>query len=61
MLERIQGLVGSPKGVWESRKRMCQIKTEFDWYMYLSVIHIVSFLLSILIEEDPACESRATL
>ena len=67
MFERIQELVGSPKGIWESRKRKCKIESVFD--RYLSVIPIVSFngqkydvsvmraeLLSMLIEEDPASE-----
>ena len=65
--ERVQKLVGSPKGIWESRKRKCKIESVFD--RYLSVIPIVSFngqkydvdvmkaeLLSMLIEEDPASE-----
>ena len=67
VLERIQELVGSPEGIWESRKRKCKIESVFD--RYLSVIPIVSFngqkydvdvmkaeFLSILIEEDPASE-----
>ena len=70
MLERIQELVGSRKGIWESRKRKCKIESVFD--QYLSVIPIVSFngqkydvnvmkaeLLSILIEEDPASEDES--
>ena len=70
VLERIQQVVGSPKGVWESRKRMCKIESEFD--RYLSVIPVVSFngqkydvnvmkaeLLSTLIEEDPASETES--
>ena len=67
VLERIQELVGSPEGIWESRKRKCKIESVF--VLYLSVIPIVSFnrqkynvdvkkaeLLSMLIKEDPASE-----
>ena len=32
VLERIKELVGSPKWVWESRKQMCKIESEFDRY-----------------------------
>ena len=39
VLERVQELVGSPKGIWESRKRMCKIESEFD--RYLPVIPVV--------------------
>ena len=69
VLERVKELVGSPKGLWDSRKRMCKIEDEFN--RYLSVIPVVSFngqkydvnvmkadLLSILIEEDPASEDE---
>ena len=41
VFERIQGLVGSPKGIRESRNRKCKIESVFD--RYLSVIPIVSF------------------
>ena len=41
VLERIQELVGSPKAIWESRKRMYKIESEFD--RYLPVIPVVSF------------------
>ena len=34
--ERIQELVGLPKGIWESRERKCKIESVFD--RYLSVI-----------------------
>ena len=70
VLERIQELVGSPKGIWESRKRMCKIVGEFD--RYLPVIPVVSSngqkydmnvmkaeLLLMFIEEDPASEDES--
>ena len=69
VLERVKELVGSPKGLWDSRKRMCKIEDEFN--RYLSVVPVVSFngqkydvnvmkadLLSTLIEEDPASEDE---
>ena len=33
VLERIQELVGSPKGIWESRNVMRKIEIEFDRYL----------------------------
>ena len=70
VLERVKELAGSPKGIWESRKRICKIESEFK--RYLSVIPVVSFdgqkydvnvmkaeLLSLLIEEDPASEDES--
>ena len=70
VLEKVQELMGSPKGIWESRKSMCKIESELERYLY--VIPVVSFngqkydvnvmkaeLLSILIEEDPASEDES--
>ena len=37
MLERVTELVGSPKGLWDSRKRMCKIEDEFDRYQYVGI------------------------
>ena len=30
VLERVKELVGTPKGLWDSRKRMCKIEDEFN-------------------------------
>ena len=66
--EQVKELVGSPKGHWESRKRLEGLEQEFD--RWLSVIPVVSFngqkydvnvmkgeLITALMDEDPAHEA----